>query len=375
MNVSRSIIIVAIATMVLGSGFGSSDVVGQERERAFGNGRFLRRVFGESDKKSAAAKSKAKKSKAKAKKDASKNPKGKQPTLAVRPSTDRNASSAMPSRGQRPTPANSLSRTPARHGAGSDNSFTPRLPKQTDIGTTRSGERDPALVTKSTPTPTLGFGMLVEARGEKLVITRLAPKGNARKAGFKTGDVIIHGGGIDFESIEEFNQVSEALKDGDQLEFSIKRRGKEEKLLLPFGDPVEADANAEEPPQRSSLAKRPTAANRINTKDNFSFLPTNRESARRTADQNAIGAGVGNSSGLKSVLGNRIAPSNPSTANPTSLRSADQWRSSNAINQNQMQRRLQQQQAEIERLRRQLQQREQNTPILGGPALSGPGGK
>lgn len=375
MNVSRSIVIVAIATIVIGSDFGSSDAVGQERERTFGNGRFLRRVFGESDKKPTASKSKAKKSKTKAKKDAAKNQKGKQPTLAPRPSTDRNADSAMPSRGQRPTPANSYSRPPARHGAGSDNSFTTRLPKQTDIGTTRSGERDPAPVTKSTPTPTLGFGMLVETRGEKLVITRLAPKGNARKAGFKTGDVIVNGGGIEFESIEEFNQVSEALKDGDQLEFSIKRRGKEETLLLPFGDPVEDDANAEEPVQRSSVAKRPAAVNQINTKDNFSFLPTNRESARRTADQKPIGAGIGNLSGLKSVLGNRIAPANPSTARPTSSRSADQWRSSNAINQNQMQRRLQQQQAEIERLRRQLQQQDQNVPILGGPALSGPGGK
>lgn len=367
MHVTRIIALAAIAIVFMGSDLGISDAFGQAKnERLFGNGRFLRRVFGqepENDKANAAAKEKA---------QAKPKSKGKEPTLAT-PNRD---AVLKPSKQFEPT----LATPPSRLNAGTSNSFTPRLKQQPEIGTTRSGERGPAEVTRSSREATIGFGMFVESKGDALVVSKLDPKGNAKEAGVKNGDVLVRGGGVDFQSVEEFNQISEILKDGDQLEFEVRRRGKDEKVLITFGTPVDESTLAPEKPSVLATPVRDTqtGSNGVNTKNNYSFLPTNRESTRRQPSSIDPIATEGN---LRSVLGNDIKIPESRLPKPTNAQQPDtnQWRSAESIAQEKLRRQLEQQKQEIERLRQLLENRKEEgstfqIPELGGPALSGPQG-
>lgn len=387
----RSGVMLTIAFSMLLSDLGTGSVWAQQSKRLIGGGRILRKIRSEvfgidpQSKKSSAKTNEKSNSKTKSSKGSSKGKTAaKQPTLAVRPQ-------ASPSRVAQPTPAIRPTRTPDRNGNDRDNAFAARLPKQADISKSRPliagqpPQRDPSKVTRSTPAPTLGFGMLVEARGDEIVVAKIDPKGNAKEAGIKRGDVIIRGGGIDFGSVDEFNQVAEILKDGDQLEFEVERRGKEETVLILFGEAPEnsEDIENEIAPGEPLSAKRApiqpknkTApqlddnqfeiGSQLNTKNNYSFLPTSKETSRRpvlAAPQTG-----GQPSKLNSVLGSVVQPARQ----PTSQ--SDQWKSAESLRQSSVQRQLQLQQLEIQRLRNELKRAQQKSqPDLDGPTLSGPG--
>ena len=136
--------------------------------------------------------------------------------------------------------------------------------------------------TRSTAKATLGFGMMVRLKGEKLYVDQLDPKGNAAAAGVRTGDQLITGGGIDFESVADFNGIAEILQDGDQLEFTVKRGSSEKEMLIVYGtapdDMLEGDFeanNAAQPVKRRGTMQRPEV-NQINTQENSSFMPNGR---------------------------------------------------------------------------------------------------
>ncbi len=196
--------------------------------------------------------------------------------------------------------------------------------------------------------------MLVEDRKDHLVVTQLDPAGNAREAGIRVGDQIISGGGVEFGSVEEFNEIVDILKPGDQLEFEIKRGRDDDKLIIAFGEAPEPDEAIEDQPAPA----KPSLNSQVNTKDNYSFLPEP-ETNRR-------------SSGLHSVLDSplRAQPRPNNDFQPTQKQS---------VGQTQLQSTIQQQQQEIERLKRELQRiKQQSGTAIGsgmrnGPSLSGPG--
>lgn len=175
-----SIATVTLVLTLLGSTLAAND---NDDDRLFGKGRFLRRMRKEFSTQATPTSKKNKKKNSQAK--------GKSPTLAPQ--------------------ANSKSNRQASAKAGPDVSQ-------------RSGKN-----------VTLGFGMLIESRNESLVVKTLDRRGNAAQAGIKTSDVITGIGGIEISSIEEFNQITEIMGNGDQLEFQISRKGKAQTLLIQYG--------------------------------------------------------------------------------------------------------------------------------------------
>lgn len=99
-------------------------------------------------------------------------------------------------------------------------------------------------VTRSAKKPTLAFGMLLQTQGENLVVASVDPAGNANKSGVRKGDVIVGAGGVDFGSMYEFNEISDTLKNGDQLEFVVSQGGKKAKTLIQYGDIPETTTRA-----------------------------------------------------------------------------------------------------------------------------------
>ena len=146
------------------------------QERLFGNGRFLKRMFGEQSPQPA--------------------PQPKVPTPAQRPSQK-----------TQPTSAGQAIRPKAKHKpraiepARSENTRESinRLPKSP------AAENQNVEPTRSSNKATLGFGMLIKLRNEKLYVAQLDPKGNAAEAGVRVGDQLVAGGGIDFKSVVDYN--------------------------------------------------------------------------------------------------------------------------------------------------------------------------
>ncbi|MFT5299500.1 MAG: hypothetical protein ACI87E_000815 [Mariniblastus sp.] len=209
------ILMIAVLATVVFCGSSSANC----QDRLFGNGRILKRIredlSSNSDKKPASAdksKSKDKKSTS-AKRSSAK----KSPTPAVRP-----GGSATPTRAKRqPTPT-----------------IANRLANQFDQA--RLTEPKPATnANRSAQKTSLGFGMYLESKkekdGEKFVVTKVASKGNADQAGIRRGDVVLAVGGVKVASMDEFNEITEILGQGDQIEFEFARRDQEKKVLIQFG--------------------------------------------------------------------------------------------------------------------------------------------
>jgi len=222
------------------------------QERMFGNGRFLKRVFGDLSPSSESAKAPTPAAAAKKGQLQSK-----QPTAAHRPS--QNAQPTLANHSQR-----SRSAKPR--------SIQPRLPKSPAAADAQS------IPTRSNAKATLGFGMLVQLKKERLYVSQLDPKGNAANAGVRIGDRLVAGGGIDFESLSDFNGIGDILEDGDQLEFEVERNGREKEMMIVFGKAsaeqasmVEGSIEGEATLGRVMEAPR---VEQINTRANNSFLPT-----------------------------------------------------------------------------------------------------
>ena len=242
----------------------------EAQEKMFGNGRFLKRVFGDL----------IPQSKPDPRPNLSATPKpGQQPTLAKRPS--QSATPTLANQQTRPRTATPRTAQPAR--SVDNRSTTNRLPKS------RVADAETKMPTRSSAKATLGFGMMVRMRGEKLYVDQLNPKGNAATAGVRRGDLLISGGGVDFESLADFNGIAEVLEDGDQLEFKVKRGSGEKEMLIAYGKaPADQSSEMLEGNFESnnvsvrSTTQRPKV-NQINTQPNSSFMP-NQRNVRATAN-------------------------------------------------------------------------------------------
>ena len=217
------------------------------QEKKFGNGRFIKRMFGDLIPQSKPAPRPNLNAKPKP---------GQQPTLAKRPSQTSQPTLANQKTRPRSTAPRSIQ--PARDV--DRRATTNRLPKSP------SADRQTAMPTRSTAKATLGFGMMVRVKGEKLIVGQIDPKGNAATAGVRTGDQLVTGGGIDFESVADFNGIAEILKDGDQLEFTVKRGGREKEMLIVYGKAPADQPNEmlEGSFEANNASSRPLDATRCN---------------------------------------------------------------------------------------------------------------
>ena len=140
--------------------------------------------------------------------------------------------------------------------------------------------------------------------------------------------------------MQEFNEITEVLSQGDQLEFVIDRGGKEKEMLIMFG----------------KLADR---KNEIAPAESVDSKPSDFE-----LDRKPVGQPVNShNDNMRSVI--QTSRNQP----------ANQYQPSRSQNNNI----IQQQRAEIERMRLEIERLRQSqggseSTILKVPSLSGPGG-
>ena len=119
-----------------------------------------------------------------------------------------------------------------------------------------------------------GFGFEVKLNDDdQILVSKVDSKGNAAEAGIRRGDQIKEIGGIEASSIEEFNEIAKIMSDGDQMEFLVRRGGRDRKIDVQFG-------NIPEPQQN------PTVSNDVNSsrlEKRYDFAPPNFEERKQTS--------------------------------------------------------------------------------------------
>lgn len=268
MKLYQILVIAILSTSVL---YGSAAAEYQE-DRVFGNGRFLRRLRGETKKPEPKSKSKDSKSSSSRNKQAES--RGKSPTPASRRSKGKSPTPAVRQTGGRvPTPAK---RSVAKSGTTSNTKAKKSSAKSKD---------------------STGFGMQLVMKSEKLVVSKIDSRGNAREAGVKKGDVILEAGGAKIGSVEELAEISKILGEGDQLEFQTDRRGKENTVLIQYGTAPEVDEIVE---------------SAIKPKNDFSPTPQRDDKqtaasviASRAPSEAVVGSGVQQTSAQKTIAQQR----------------------------------------------------------------------
>lgn len=353
-----------IATVVMLGGTVMADE--KPDDRLFGNGRFLRRIRSELTGRPEPTKPQPGKPPARSN---PLDPRAKVPTPAARPG----ANSPAPARSNgnliapklppatRLTPPSINGNRPKTIGSGLANPNSAARGAEPTPTSTLVGDAE-----KSSQKPTLGFGMLLQKRGEELVVAQLDPRGNAVEAGVRGGDVIVGAGGVALSSMNEFNEITDILQNGDQLEFEIARRGKKDKMLIQFGEaPKEGEITKPAPGPNPAIDKATTNNSELGRARRVQPLPGAYDFVPPASGTN----------GMRSVLdqGER--------SNATSLRSftnprATQNRNAAASPQliEQQRRQIEQMQREIERLRQLQQIQPAESGSLGGSILNGPDG-
>ncbi len=309
-------------------------------DRLFGNGRFLRRLRDD-----VVGKSKSDPKK----KDEAKKPAKADPRSGAANSNDASPTPAKRTAKRAPTPA---VRPPATNPSQS------KMPAARSPYAPRSAAVPAKVDTrKDSKQTSVGFGMQIESKNDQLIVTKTDSKGNAAEAGVRKGDVVVMVGGVEIGSIEELEEITKILGNGDQLEFEIARRGKKEKVLIQFG---------EAPEEGEVVIERPEIpAKKVG---NYNFLPEPAESS---------------TGGFHSVLkdnrdqsGNWVPPNVNRIPQPATQSSLQPHQRASEAKATMEQQRLQIQQLkrEIERLRQQTESttKGRNTN-WNSPSLIGPG--
>jgi membrane-associated protease RseP (regulator of RpoE activity) len=79
-----------------------------------------------------------------------------------------------------------------------------------------------------------GFGLTTVDGWDQVVVLAVEPAGSAALAGIQVGDVIQSIGGALVRTSQEMNDISDLLKEGDQVEMAIEKLGQQELVLLEF---------------------------------------------------------------------------------------------------------------------------------------------
>ena len=135
-----------------------------------------------------------------------------------------------------PTP----SQSPTKYSAKS-HPKTPSRPTST-ISSRNASIQSQAPRRKTSVVGRKGFGFnLVESKDDQLVVSNVISNSNADEAGLRRGDRVVEIGGIEANSIEEFEEISKVMNNGDQMEFLIKRNGSEKDMMITFGEMPEPE--------------------------------------------------------------------------------------------------------------------------------------
>jgi hypothetical protein len=201
----------------------------------------------------------------------------------------------------------------------------------------------------------IGFGMQIDSKNDALTVTKTESRGNAAEAGIRKGDVIVAAGGVEIKSVEELEEITRILGNGDQLEFEIARRGQKNKVLVQFGEaPEEAEA---------IVSKQETPARKVS---NFNFVPEP----------------VDNTGALRSVLNDPPANVQNSAGGQINRipKTGTQFDAAKQMNRLNPQSIVEQQRLQIEKLKREVERLRQQTDSKlnsqsndwNSPSLSGP---
>ena len=160
----------------------------------------------------------------------------------------------------------------------------PTRPTSTISSRKSSIQSNPQRKTSSSGRKGFGFS-LVENKDDQLVVANVIPNSNAFESGLRRGDRVVEIGGIEANSIEEFEEISKVMNNGDQMEFSIKRNGSEKDLMITFG----------EMPEPEELELNESSATKSDRR--FDFAPPQKNSGdsvlesapRRSPNANSIG--------------------------------------------------------------------------------------
>jgi hypothetical protein len=101
-----------------------------------------------------------------------------------------------------------------------------------------------------------------ENRDGKLVVTGVDPGGNAAKAGVQRGDIIVAAGGLNDIALKDYQEITNVLNAGDQLEFKISRNGSEKELMVQYGTAptaLDAEESSAEAPAENGTQSRTSA--------------------------------------------------------------------------------------------------------------------
>ncbi len=90
---------------------------------------------------------------------------------------------------------------------------------------------------------TLNHGIVVEPEGPEdapvgLRIRNIARGGLCADSGLKRGDVIVNIGGIPTSQEGEFQGIMNVIQQGDEMEFTVIRNGRQQKVMVQFGEPA-----------------------------------------------------------------------------------------------------------------------------------------
>jgi hypothetical protein len=153
----------------------------------------------------------------------------------------------MPPGGEVPTPA-----------ASGDNSLYSNFNRKYSNDSLGSSRRTDDLPIRGSASNTDFFGFTVVENGENvLVVNRVDPNGNAAKAGIRPGDTIVGAGGLNEVSLKDFEEITNVLNHGDQLEIKVSRDGIEKELMVQFGKtPAASDLGESNDSQASDLNRR-----------------------------------------------------------------------------------------------------------------------
>jgi len=192
------------------------------------------------------------------------------------------------SKGRTPTPLRSTSpsssaaRTPTPINGSSASRSKYQSPKPSTLkspsATIYNQKKSASYRSKSNSRNGFGFG-ITGNDNDQLIVSSVDRSGNAAEAGLVRGDQVTEIGGIEASSAEEFDEIVKIMGQGDQMDFKVRRGGRERKLTIQFG-------NMPEPPEgvESSTAQSALSSSSSSNSRRYDFAPpnaSNRSSATR----------------------------------------------------------------------------------------------
>lgn len=132
-----------------------------------------------------------------------------------------------------------------------------------------------------------GFGFRITGNDkDQLIVSSVDRAGNAAEAGLVRGDQLIEIGGIDASSTEEFDEIVKIMGQGDQMDFKIRRAGRERKMTIQFGVIPEPPEGTESSTAQSALSSSSSSSRSSSSNSRrYDFAPPKDSSRANSVKQ------------------------------------------------------------------------------------------